>query len=122
MRRKLVIIEDDRVIWEALKINLKEKDFDIFFVSDGISGLKMVQEEKPDLVLLDLILPKMHGFKVLEKLKNNHATKNIPVIILTNLGQEEEEKKGKELGAADYLVKADTSLEDLIKIIEEVLK
>lgn len=117
----MVIIEDDEFILKALEIKLKEKDVDILVALDGRSGLKMVRDEKPDLVLLDLILPKMHGFEVLEILKNDKAVKDIPVIILTNLGQEEEEKKGRELGALDYFIKANTSLEKIVERVEEVL-
>lgn len=120
-RKRVVIIEDDTFILKALEIKLEDKNVDIMVALDGVAGLQMVRDEKPDLVLLDLILPKMHGFKVLESLKNDKTTKDIPVIILTNLGQEEEEKKGRELGALDYFVKADTTLDQIIKRVDEVL-
>ena len=120
-KKKIVIVEDDVFILKALQIKLKKQNVDILVANDGVAGLKMVKDEKPDLVLLDLILPKMHGFEVLENLKNDPAVKEIPVIILTNLGQDEEEKKGRELGAIDYFVKANTSLDVIIKRVEEVL-
>lgn len=122
MKKKLVVIEDDKFILKALEIKLQEIGVKILIANDGTSGLKMVQDEKPDLVLLDLILPKMHGFDVLENLKNNEETKNIPVIIITNLGQESEEEKGRKLGALDYFVKANTDLEVLVSKVVEVLK
>lgn len=120
-RKKIVIIEDDLFILKALEIKLASKDVEILVANDGEDGLRLVREVKPDLVLLDLILPKMHGFKVLEILKNDQAVKHIPVIILTNLGQREEEKQGRALGALDYFVKANTSLETIIKRVEDVL-
>lgn len=120
-RKKIVIIEDDLFILKALEIKLASKDVEILVANDGEDGLRLVREAKPDLVLLDLILPKMHGFKVLEILKNDQTVKQIPVIILTNLGQREEEKQGRSLGALDYFVKANTSLETIIKRVEDVL-
>lgn len=121
MKKKLIIIEDDRPMRSVLEMKLKDQNVDILAASDGEMGLKMAQDEKPDLILLDLILPKMHGFKVLENLKSNPSTKDIPVIILSNLGQEEEEEKGRELGAKDYFVKAETSLDKISKTVTEVL-
>ena len=120
-KKKIVIIEDDSFILKALEIKFKNKDFDILVASDGEAGLEMARREAPDLVLLDLILPKLPGFKVLEELKRGRKTKDILVMILTNLGQQDEEKKGRELGAIDYFVKANISLNVLVKRVEEVL-
>lgn len=120
-RKKIVIIEDDSFILKALEVKFKNKNFDILVANDGEAGLKMVRREAPDLVLLDLILPKLHGFKILEILKKDKKVKDIPIIVLTNLGQREEEEKGRELGAIDYFVKANTSLTSLVQRAEEVL-
>ena len=120
--KKVVIVEDDDFISKALEIKLENTPVDFMVAKDGEVGLEMIKKEKPDLVLLDLILPKLYGFDVLKKLKEDDSTKNIPVIILTNLGQDEEAQKGKDLGALDYFVKADTSLEKIVSRIEEVLE
>ncbi|MCK5211924.1 response regulator [Candidatus Parcubacteria bacterium] len=110
---KIVILEDDRILLKALNIELLSSGFEVLSATDGESGLKLISREKPDLVLLDLVMPKIDGFEVLTKLKKNKDTKNIPVIILSNLGQDEEIKKGLKLGALDYYKKASTDLREL---------
>lgn len=119
--KKLVIVEDDQYILKALQIKLAQMGIEIFTASDGAEGLTLIQKEKPNLVLLDLILPKMHGFEVLRALKKNNDTKDIPVIILSNLGQDTEKEEGLQLGALDYFIKADTSLEEIYKKINVFL-
>ena len=119
--KKIIILEDDRILLKALNIELISNGFEVLSAADGASGIKIIEKEKPDLVLLDLVMPKMHGFEVLKKLKNNKNTKNIPVIILSNLGQEEEIKKGMELGAFDYYKKASTDLNELSDKIKKSL-
>src|SRR3989338_9255900 len=114
--KKIIIIEDDDFISRALKIKLEDKGINILIAKDGKTGLDIVKKEKPDLVLLDLILPKMSGYDVLVELKKDIVTKKIPVIILTNLNQNEVEKKVKDFGAIDCLVK--TSL-ILLKICSD---
>ncbi|OGH59340.1 MAG: hypothetical protein A2725_00720 [Candidatus Magasanikbacteria bacterium RIFCSPHIGHO2_01_FULL_33_34] len=120
--KKIIIIEDDDFISRALKIKLEDKGINILIAKDGKTGLDIVKKEKPDLVLLDLILPKMSGYDVLVELKKDIVTKKIPVIILTNLNQNEVEKKVKDFGAIDCLVKANISLEQIFKRISEVFK
>ncbi len=119
--KKIIILEDDRILLKALNIELISNGFEVLSATDGASGIKIIEKENPDLVLLDLVMPKMHGFEVLKKLKNNKNTKNIPVIILSNLGQEEEIKKGMELGAFDYYKKASTDLNELSDKIKKSL-
>ena len=119
--KKIIILEDDRILLKALNIELISNGFEVLSATDGASGIKIIEKENPDLVLLDLVMPKMHGFEVLKKLKNNKNTKNIPVIILSNLGQEEEIKKGMELGAFDYYKKASTDLSELSDKIKKSL-
>ncbi|MDA2936592.1 response regulator, partial [Patescibacteria group bacterium AH-259-L05] len=88
---------------------------------DGKKALELAEKERPDMILLDVVMPKMSGFEVLEKLKYSPATQETPVIILSNLGQEEEVIKGKALGAVDYLVKADVHLTDVLDKISKYL-
>ena len=95
-------------------------DFEVLPAKDGEGGLQLIRKEKPDLVLLDLVLPKMHGFEVLKSLKNDKNTEAIPVIILSNLGQFSDVKKGLDLGAKDYYVKASTDLSELSEKIKKL--
>ena len=88
---------------------------------DGETGLRLAEVQKPDLIILDLILPKLHGFDVLERLKKNQATKDIPVIVLTNLEGINEIEKAIELGATTYLVKAQYTLDEMMEKIRKTL-
>ena len=88
---------------------------------DGEEGLRLVKLEKPDLILLDLILPKVHGFEVLKQLKDDKETKDIPIIVLTNLEGTGDVEKALELGATTYLVKANYSLEEVLQKIKKAL-
>lgn len=119
--KKIIFIEGDQIMINAIKAQLEEENFEILVAMDGESGVNIVTKEKPDLVVLDLVLPKMHGLDVLEVLKKDTETSGIPVLILTNLGQTEDIKKGLKLGASDYYVKSDTSLDKIDEKIKELL-
>lgn len=119
--KKIVIVEDETVLQKAMSIELLGAGYTVMTASDGEAGLDLVKKTMPDLLLLDLILPKLGGFEVLKALKADEATKNIPVVILSNLGQDEDKKKGLELGAADYYIKASTDLSDIAKKIEALI-
>ena len=116
-KKTILIIEDEEVLLRALYIRLKKLGFIISSATDGETGLQVAQRIKPDLILLDLILPKMGGFEVLEVLKADLAFKKIPIIVLSNLGDNKDIKKAKSLGATDYFVKANTKLEVIEKKI-----
>ena len=119
--KKIIILEDEQVLQKALSIELLGAGFEVMSALDGEAGLALIQKEMPDLVLLDLAMPKMNGFEVLKKLKESDATKNIAVIILSNLGSDEDKKKGMELGAKDYYVKSSTDLSLLTEKINKIL-
>ena len=102
--KKILIIEDDVFLNELMAKKLIEEGFDVIKAVNGEEGLEMAQQERPDLILLDLILPGMDGFEILEKIKEEPETSAIPVIILSNLGQREDIEKGFDLGADDYLI------------------
>ncbi len=104
----------------SLKLN--NQGFKVFQANNGTDGLMSTEKEKPDLILLDIMMPQLDGFGVLKELKSKKETKNIPVILLSNLGQDEDVQKGKELGAADYLVKANMTPMQVVTKIKEVLK
>ncbi len=116
--KTLLIVEDDDVLLRTLYLVFHKSGFTIATATDGDTALKMTQRLKPDIILLDLLLPKMNGFDFLKNLKANPELENIPVIVLSNLG-EENIQKAKDLGAVDYFVKSDTSL-NILK--EKVLK
>lgn len=120
---KILIVEDDKFLRELLESKLrKEKDFTIVTAKDGEEGLQKAREEDPDLIILDLILPGLNGFEVLEKIKSSTAIADIKVIVLSNLGQKEDIDRAMKLGAEDYLIKAHFTLEEIIKKIRENLK
>ena len=119
---KVLLIEDDQMLVKGLVSYLENEGFMVEFAIDGPTGFKLAEKNRPDIILLDIILPRMDGFKVLEKLKKSPKTKKIPVIILSNLGQEEEIKKGKLLGAEDFLVKANVDLKDVVVKVLRVLE
>jgi len=120
--KKILFIEDEPTLQKTLGRALEQEGFEILSALDGKIGIKKAKENKPDLILLDLILPKMDGFEVLKHLKENEETKNIPVIILTNLENAEDIEKALSLGATTYLVKANYDLEEVIDKIKDMLK
>lgn len=106
---------------KVLSLRLKEEGFAVSTAFDGEQAIMVIKGEKPDLVLLDLLLPKKSGFEVLEEIKKDESTKKIPVIILSNLGQQTDIDKGMQLGAIDYLVKANFGIKDIVAKIKERL-
>lgn len=121
-RKKILIVEDDKFLRELIVKKLSEEGFITLEAIDGEEGLKKAKEEKPDLILLDLILPGIDGFEVLDKLKKDQETKSIPVIVLSNLGQKEDIEKGLKLGAFDYLVKANFTPGEIIEKVKNALR
>jgi len=122
MAKKILFIEDEPHLQKAVGEVLKQEGFKILSAFDGEEGLKSAKKEKPNLILLDLILPKKDGFEVLSELKADKKLQDIPVIILTNLEGTGDIEKALGLGATTYLVKANYELEDIIKKIRDFLK
>ena len=120
--KKILFIEDESALQKTFGDTLKNKGYEVIGALDGESGLRSAKGERPDLILLDLILPKMDGFEVLRGLKASEETKDIPVIILTNLEETENIQKTLELGATTYLVKSSYTLEEVVKKVEKTLK
>lgn len=118
-KKTILIVEDEKPMARALELKLSTNDFSIKIASDGEEALKILEKEKFDLILLDLILPKVSGFQVLEKIKEKKI--KMPVIVLSNLGQEEDAKRAKELGAQDYFIKANISLAELFDRVKKLL-
>lgn len=122
MAKKILIIEDDKFLRDLIAKKLIKEDFEISEAIDGEEGARKVKEEKPDLILLDLILPGIDGFEVLSKIKEDPGLASIPVIILSNLGQKDDVERGLKLGAVDYLIKAHFTPGEIIEKIKKALK
>ena len=120
--KKILFVEDEEALQRAMGEMLEQKGFNVVRAMDGEIGLALTKKELPDLVLLDLILPKKNGFEVLMEIKKDPATKNIPVIVLTNLEGSEDIEKALSLGATTYLVKANYNLSDILGKIELSLR
>jgi PleD family two-component response regulator len=118
---KIVLVEDDQFIIDMYKIKLAS-DFDLKVALDGKDGLDLIRQFKPDLVLLDIILPRLDGFEVLEEMKKDPDLKDIPVLLLTNLGQRDNIRRGLRLGALDYIIKAHYTPGEVAEKIKQVLE
>jgi DNA-binding response OmpR family regulator len=120
-KNKVLVVEDETFLVKIYTVKLKKEGYDVNIATDGEQAVKLAGEVKPDLILLDLILPKMNGFEALEQIRATATGKNTPVIVLSNLGQEEDIKRAELLGATDYLVKANFSIQEVIAKMAEVL-
>lgn len=118
---KIAIIEDDQVISQMYRMKFEATEFEVAVASDGESGVSLVEKFKPDLILLDLQMPRVTGDEALEKIRSKPAFKNTPVIILTNLGEEEAPKRLRELGIHSYIVKADLTPRQVVERVKEAL-
>ena len=121
MSKKIVLVEDDVMLQEMYQTKLKNEGFEVFLAENGDVGYKIICEQMPDLVLLDIMMPILDGFAVLEMLKKNPATKDIKVIMMTNLSTDEDRKKGESMGATDYLVKANMTPEQVNDVVKKNL-
>lgn len=119
--KKILLIEDEEMLSEMYKVKFEAEGFRFLRARDGEQGLEVAKKEKPDIILLDIIMPKVDGFAVLKMLKQDPDTKKVKIILLTNLGQEEDIKKGKSMGADDYLVKANFTPAEVVDKVRQVL-
>lgn len=118
---KILIVEDDDFLLKMYVTKFELEGFSVLSAATGIQGLKLTQKEKPMLILLDLNMPEMSGFEVLEKIKADKDTKDIPIIILTNYSQKEDIDKCLALGADDYLIKAHFVPSEVISKVKKIL-
>lgn len=119
--KRIVVAEDEPILLKALNLELLSAGYEVLSVTNGKAAFEAIKKERPALVLLDILMPELTGFEVLEKLQTHPQLKKIPVIILSNLGQEEEVKKGLALGAKDYYIKASTDLETITQKVRELV-
>lgn len=119
---KILIIEDERLIINALIKKLSVVGYKVIFALEGDEGIRKAKKEKPDLILLDIIMPKMDGITVLKKLKSKKETKNIPVVVLSNLSDDRAVEEAMLTGSTDYLIKSNYSLDDVVKKIGALIQ
>lgn len=120
-KKKILVVEDEKTLRFLIVQTLKGEGFDVEEAIDGEEGLRKIKDNKPDLILLDLLLPGINGFDFLSRIKKDSNTESIPVIIFSNLGQEEEIQRGIKLGAVDYLIKAHFTLNEVVVIVRKIL-
>lgn len=118
-KTKVLIVEDDKFLQKILVLKFSSDGFDVRAASDGEEAVALIRAERPDLVILDLIMPKLNGFEVLTNIRTDAATRKLPVIVLSNLGQDEDKKRAAEMGVADFLVKSDISIQEVVQKAKE---
>jgi two-component system alkaline phosphatase synthesis response regulator PhoP len=123
MPKKILIIEDEEIILDLLKKKLNREGYEVLIARDGDEGLMAARGGRPDLILLDMVMPKMGGFEVMEEIGKDPELKKIPIIIISNSGQPVELDKAKELGARDWLIKTEFDPQEVIdKVINQIGK
>jgi len=121
MKKKILIIEDEEILLNLLQKKLTNEGYDISIARDGEEGLLKMKEIKPNLILLDIVMPKLGGFEVMEKMLKDEKLKDIPVIIISNSGQPVEIERAKELGVKDWLIKTEFDPQEVIDKVVKVI-
>lgn len=119
MAKKILLIEDEEILINLLQKKLTNEGYDISIARDGQEGLESARGTRPDLILLDIIMPRMGGFEVLEEMQKDQELKNIPVIIISNSGQPVEIDRAQKLGAKDWLIKTDFDPQEVIDKVKK---
>ena len=117
----VLLVEDDKFLRELIIQKLEKEGFEVQAAIEATEAFKLMEEKKPNIVLLDLVLPGMDGFAIMHRIKENPQTSDVAVIILSNLGQKEDQERAMSEGAADYLVKADFTPSEITEKIRNVL-
>lgn len=120
-QKKILIIEDERALRRSMEYRLRKEDYAVVTAQNGEEGLARAAEATPDLVLLDLVLPKLNGFEILRRFKADPAMKNVPVVVFTNLSQETDQSQAEELGAAGFFVKSDMPIDQVVEEVRRFL-
>lgn len=119
--QKILIVEDDNIILSMYKIKFTNAGYEVLTARDGVEGLKLMKSSKPNLVIMDLMMPNMDGFTALQNAKSDSEIKDIPIVIVTNLSQNEDEEKTRKLGAADFLVKSEHTPGEILEKIKKYI-
>lgn len=120
--KKILIVEDDRFLVKAYQIKFKKAGIDVVSAMDGVTGLEYAQKESPSLIILDLMLPRMNGFEFLKKIKADEKTRHIPVVTISVLGQMMDHEKAIALGAEEYFIKTDHTIDEIVEKIKSYIK
>ncbi|TKB88796.1 MAG: response regulator [Nitrospira sp.] len=118
---RIVVADDDRMFRKVAETTLRRQGYDVATASDGEEALQLIRSERPDMIVLDLIMPKLQGFDVLQTLKQDALTSAIPVIVLSSLTQEQDKQEALDLGAVAYFNKTTFSMSELVKQVESTL-
>ncbi|MFC1629991.1 PleD family two-component system response regulator [Patescibacteria group bacterium] len=119
MAKKILLIEDEKLMIELLEKKLIQEGYEVTVAKDGVEGLEKMRKSRPDLILLDIVMPRMGGFEVMENMQQDEKLKTIPIIIISNSGQPVEIDRTKKLGAKDWLIKTEF---DPQEVLEKVIK
>lgn len=119
MAKKILLVEDEEIMIGLLERKLTQEGYEVSVAKDGEEGLKVMKKIKPELVLLDIIMPKMGGFEVMEEMAKNKEVKNIPVIVISNSGQPVEIDRAQKLGAKDWLIKTEFDPQEVIEKVKK---
>ena len=123
MPKKILIVEDEEIMLDLLSKKLTQEGYDVSEARNGIEGIQRIREIKPDIVLLDIIMPKMGGLEVLKEKRKDPDIKDIPVIIISNSGQPVELDKAQKLGASDWLIKTEFDPQEVVrKVVKQIGK
>src|SRR3989339_1084030 len=118
VQAKILLVEDDETLLEMYSLKLRDEGFNLLTATDGLTALDLALKERPLVILLDIMMPKMDGFAVLVELRKDTSMKQTPIVMLSNLGQQGDIDKGKELGATDYVVKASMTPTQVVEKIK----
>jgi len=121
MAYKVLVAEDDNYLAAAYKAMLTKEGFELQIATDGVEALEMLTKFVPDVIVLDLVMPRKDGFAALEEIKQNPSLKDIPVIVASNLGQQDDIQKAKDLGATEFVTKSNLSMHDLVDKIKHLV-
>ena len=119
MAKKILIVEDEEIIYSLLEKKLTGEGYEVSIAKDGVEGLEKMREVKPDLILLDIVMPRKGGFEVMEEMQRDETLKDIPVIVISNSGQPVELDKAKEMGARDWLIKTEFDPQEVIEKVKK---
>lgn len=122
MANKILIIEDEEIILDLLQKKLTQEGYSISVAKDGEEGIRAMREDKPDLILLDIVMPKMGGFEVMEEMQKDNSLKDIPIIVVSNSGQPVELDKAQELGAKDWLIKTEFDPQEVVDKVKKWIR